>query len=116
LGEKGYFARYNFFKAFSSCSGYIQLENKKLMFNIDNKAVVTILNKKSSKSPRVMNLVRKLVLITLKYNIWLKAQHISGSLNKIADSLSRCNWQLFRELVPEADKHQTTIPSHLWRI
>jgi hypothetical protein len=46
-----------------------QLENKKLMFNIDNKAVVTILNKKSSKSPRVMNLVRKLVLITLKYNI-----------------------------------------------
>ena len=93
-----------------------QLQNKKLMFNIDNKAVVTIVNKKSSKSPRVMNLVRKLVLITLKYNILLKAQHISGSLNKIADSLSRCNWQLFRELAPEADKHHTIIPSHLLRI
>jgi hypothetical protein len=59
--------------------------------------------------------VQLLVLITLKYNIWLKAQHISGSLNKFADSLSRCNWQLFRELAQEADKHQTTIPSHLWR-
>jgi hypothetical protein len=86
------------------------------MFNIDNKAVVTILNKKSSKSPMVMNLVRKLFFITLTHTILLKAQHISGSLNTIDDSLSRCNWQLFRELAPEADEHQTTIPSHLWRI
>jgi hypothetical protein len=114
--KRGILQDITFLELFPVVVAIYQLENKKLMFNIDNKAVVTILNKKSSKSPRVMNLVRKLVLITLKYNIWLKAQHISGSLNKIADSLSRCNWQLFRELVPEADKHQTTIPSHLWRI
>jgi hypothetical protein len=45
-----------------------QLENKKLMFNIDNKAVVTILNKKSSKSPMVMNLVRKLYIYFIERN------------------------------------------------
>ncbi|CAG2234123.1 unnamed protein product [Mytilus edulis] len=83
------------------------LENKKLLFNIDNQSVVTILNKKSSKSARVMILVRKLVFISLKHNILIKAQHISGSRNVITDALSRCHWQLFRQLAPQADKEPT---------
>ncbi|CAG2241119.1 unnamed protein product [Mytilus edulis] len=44
-----------------------------------------------------MILVRKLVYISLKHNILIKAQHISGSRNVIADALSRCHWQLFRQ-------------------
>jgi hypothetical protein len=55
---------------------------------------VIIINKKSSKSIRVMSLVRVLVLSTLKYNIVIKAKHIPGKINKIADSLSRSDWQL----------------------
>ena len=56
-------------------------------------SVVIIINKKSSKSPRVMTLVRKLVLTFLDYNILLKAEHISGHLNCLADSRSRSNFQ-----------------------
>ena len=65
-----------------------QLKNKKVIFNIDNQSVVHIINKKSSKSVRVMSLVRHLVLSTLQYNIMTKALHISGISNKIADALS----------------------------
>ena len=56
-------------------------------------SVVIIINKKSSKSPRVMTLVRKLVLACLDYSILLKTEHISGHLNCLADSLSRSNFQ-----------------------
>jgi hypothetical protein len=93
-----------------------QLKNKKIIFNIDNQSVVHIINKKSSKSVRVMSLVRHLVLSTLQYNIMIKALHISGISNKIADSLSRCDWQRFRNLCPEADQRGTEIPDHLWKL
>jgi hypothetical protein len=89
------------------------LRNKKLVFRVDNESVVVIINKKSSKSIRVMSLVRVLVLSTLKYNIMIKAEHTPGKINKIAGSLSRSDWQLFRSLCPEADQHGTEIPNHL---
>lgn len=92
------------------------LSNKKIIFHIDNQAVVTIINKKSSKSPRVMVLVRRLVLLTLKLNMLIKAEHIPGKYNIIADSLSRCDWQRFRKMAPTADYSPTPIPSHLWKI
>jgi hypothetical protein len=95
--------------------GY-QLKNKKIIFNIDNQSVVHIINQKSSKYVRVMSLVRHLVLSTLQYNIMIKALHISGISNKIADSLSRCDWQRFRNLYPEADQRGTEIPDHLWKL
>jgi hypothetical protein len=34
----------------------------------------------------------------------IKAEHTPGKINKIADSLSRSDWQLFRSLCPEADQ------------
>ena len=36
----------------------IHLKNKRIIFNVDNQAVVAIINKKSSKSNRVMTLVK----------------------------------------------------------
>jgi hypothetical protein len=47
------------------------LKNKKILFHNDNQAVVAILNKKTSKSERVMALVRNFVLFTLMHNICL---------------------------------------------
>jgi hypothetical protein len=75
-----------------------------------------IKHKKSSKSPKVMSLVRKMVLACLESNILLKAEHISGRLNSLADSSSRCDFQKFRRLSPDADQDQYAIPSHLWEI
>ena len=92
----------------------VHLKNKRILFYVDNQAVVTIINKRTSKSNRVMSLMRNLVFSTLKYNIVLKAEHIPGKINTIADSLSRCDFQRFRHLCPEADQYKTAIPDHLW--
>ena len=93
----------------------IHLKNKRIIFNVDNQPVVAIINKKSSKSNRVMTLVRNLVLLSLQYNIMLKAEHIPGKINSIADALSP-DWQRFKTLCPEADPKPTEIPDHLWKI
>ena len=77
------------------------LRNKKIIFHVDNQAVVYIINKISSRSPRVMSLVRKLVFACLEFNILLKSEHIPGYLNSLADSLSRCDfWE-----IPEIMSH-----------
>jgi hypothetical protein len=65
-------------------------------------------------SPRAMALVTTLVLQTLIHNIVIKAVHIPGKLNSIADSLSRSDFQKFRQLCPGAEDEKTPIPNHLW--
>lgn len=77
---------------------------------IDNSALVSIVNRQSSKSKRVMMLIRRMVLLLLKYNIMFKAQHIIGKENNIADSLSRKQFQRFIQLAPEADKYPESLP------
>lgn len=93
-----------------------QLRDKKIIFNCDNAAVVHILNSCSSKSERVMILVRCITMHCLKHNILIKAQHVFGSKNEICDALSRFQWERFRTLAPEADSEQCQIPNHLWEI
>ena len=48
------------------------LANLRILFHIDNQAVVHIVNKQNSKSPEVMTLVMKFVLNPLLFNITLK--------------------------------------------
>ena len=79
-------------------------------------AVVHIINNSTSKSKHVMQLVRKIVFITLKYNITVKAQYIPTKLNKIADCISRSQWTKFHHLAPAADRKPMPLPSHIWRI
>jgi hypothetical protein len=45
----------------------------------------------------------------------IKAEDKPGKINKITDSLSRSDWQLFRSLCPAADQHGTEIPDPLWK-
>lgn len=90
--------------------------NSKILFYIDNMAVVQVINTTTSKSPRVMKIVRKLVFTCLKYNILLKAKHIPSKLNSIADCLSRSQWGKFRQLAPTADPWPTPLPKNIWEI
>ena len=89
-----------------------RLKNKKIKFNIDNLALVEILNSQTSKSKRVMNLMRTFVLYTLQNHIIFRAQHIFGKFNCISDSISRQQCQRFRRLAPNAQTNPEEIPDN----
>lgn len=86
---------------------------KRLQFWCDNESVVSIINSGHSKSPRIMDLVRFLVLISMKHNFLVRARHVPGVSNEIADALSRFQMQRFRTLAPAADQSPCTIPPSL---
>jgi len=93
-----------------------KLANKKIMFHCDNMAVVHILNHLSSKSDKVMCLVRVLTLQCLSFNILIKAKHVEGIKNSVCDSLSRFQMSRFRQLAPAANREPTPMPNFLWDI
>ena len=90
--------------------------NKRVLFWCDNLSVVRIINRQMSRSERVMQLVRKLVLTCLKFNITFTAKHIAGVDNDVADALSRFQEERFWNLAPEANQHLETFPTELWSL
>lgn len=59
-----------------------RLLNSKLLLRTDNIALVSIINSKSSKSERIISLIRPLVLKCLQLNLQIKAEHIPESVIK----------------------------------
>ena len=88
-------------------------KGKRLQFWCDNESVVTIINSGHTKAPRIMDLVRFLVLISMKHNFLVRARHVPGVSNEIADALSRFQMQRFWALAPAADQSPCTIPPSL---
>ena len=93
-----------------------QFANKKVLFHVDNQAVVQIINTKTSKSEKVMKLVRYMVLMNPQSNTNIKAMYIPSKSNSIADCLSRSQWGKFRRLAPDADQWPSKIPNQIWSI
>lgn len=89
-----------------------KIAGRKILFFIDNEALVRVLNKQTAKSRSLMFLVRKFVLLCMKLDVLFKAVHITSKCNGIADSLSRMQWQRFRRLAPEAEVDPEPIPIH----
>ena len=75
-----------------------------------------IINTLTSRSEKVMCLVRHLTVKCLEMNIVLRSSHIEGVRNKICDALSRQDLKRFRELAPEADKDPAPVPAYLWNV
>ncbi|KAK3092716.1 hypothetical protein FSP39_006417 [Pinctada imbricata] len=96
------------------------LKNRKIIFHIDNEALVNIINCQTSKSRNAMTLLRPLILALMKSNITFKAVHIEGAKNNAADALSRFQWSRFRQEMPGADTEPTSIPTEflnlLWTV
>ena len=59
-------------------------------------AVVQVLTSLTSRDPAIMHLLRCLYYYLALHNIQLKAEHIPGVQNTIADSISRNVLQVFR--------------------
>ena len=92
---------------------YIWVEEfaqKQILFHTDNAALVSIINKRSSKDKLIMKFIRPLVLIIMRHNVQIKAMHIEGAKNNIAYSLSRFQMNRFRRLAPSADLYPAHIP------
>ena len=90
--------------------------NKKVRFNCDNMGVVWAINSISASSPPVIRLLRYLVLKCLKVNALIYAVHIPGVDNRLADALSRFQWEEFRILAPGAEGQGEPCPQKLWDI
>ena len=87
---------------------------KKLLFHCDNKAVVDIWSKQTSKCPQIAKLLRKLFFTAAKHNFTVNVSHISGTSNVLADALSRSQVHRFFQLAPGANPLPTRIPPAVW--
>ena len=87
--------------------------NRRILFNINNKAVVHILNSRTSPDPNIMDLLRSLVKAAACFSFTFAAVHVPGRNNGIADALSRFNFQAFHSQAPQAKKFPILIPPQL---
>lgn len=73
---------------------------KQIMEFCDNEATVNIINKGRSSVSLINRFVRRLTWSSVQGNFILRVVHNPGLENKIADSLSRFDFQRFRQLRP----------------
>ena len=92
------------------CLWCSQLKNKRVVFITDNESIVYIINKQTAKDPKLLSLLRTLVLICLRNNILFRARHIKGARNILADSLSRLQVDKFKALAPGMNPELTPLP------
>ena len=76
----------------------------------DNTATVHILNKGRSKCLAIMRLMRTFTYCAALNSFAYTAVHVAGSVNSLADALSRLQIQKFRQLAPDADLLPTPCP------
>jgi hypothetical protein len=65
------------------------LRDQCVLFQVDNSGDVAILNRQSTRSMHIASLLRNIYSLSLHYNFSIKAVHIPGVTNVLADFLSR---------------------------
>ena len=89
------------------------LANSCVQIESDNSAMVASINKQTSKHKTVMQLIRRLVVISLSHNILFKAKFVPGHKNKLADALSRLQFNQAFEIAPRLQRSPIDVPPHL---
>lgn len=90
--------------------------NRRILIRTHNKGVMFAINCLSSKSLPVIILLRHVVFKCLSLNIWLKAVHVAGRDNDVADALSRQQMERFFRLFPEPEPTGLHCPPQLWEL
>ena len=72
-----------------------------------------MINSGHSKAPHSMDLLRFLTLTAMKHNFLVRACHVPGVSNDIADALPRFQEVGFKAAAPLADRDPCTIPPTL---
>ena len=86
------------------------LKNNCITLHTDNYVVVYILNRQTSKDQQIMHLVRRYVICCMTYNLLIKAVHVPGKSNVLADLLSRSQVAKLHALAPWLDREPTPVP------
>jgi hypothetical protein len=78
-----------------------QLHNCRIAVYCDNAAACAIINKGSSREPRLLRLLQTVALLCLKQNIVVTAHHVPGRFQLFADAASRlhCRQELLNFLL-----------------
>ena len=84
-----------------------------VVVNCDNEAVVVILNSRYSKDVHLMHMLRTLFFIEAQYQFKITARHIPGTLNTLADYLSRNELKSFYTNHHIANRYPSCIPDNL---
>ena len=79
----------------------------------DNAAVVAVLNSRYSKDKLLMQMLRCLFFIEAIHNFKIQGLHIPGSLNDLADDLSRNNLSNFLSKMDRHEPHASKLPPSL---
>ena len=90
-------------------------KQKRILFYCDNEATVSAINKGASSCPLMSHLLRLLTLRAMSCNFIVRASHVSGKTNSIADALSRNQVERFFRLAPGACHQPTEIPEEVFR-
>lgn len=105
-----FFSQFNGVSAFAGGLKKVKLFNEKFSVRSDNMTVVNIMNRQTSMFCKVMQLWRLFVLHCLQFNVTIRAKHVSGILNVLADSLLRSHLHKFRILAQDADARRHSSP------
>ena len=87
---------------------------KRIIFITDNAPIIDIWHSGTSRSKSIMLLVRKMYTLAAKLQFSISLKYIKGTLNVIADSISRFQMQKFRNVAPAANVAPTGIPRFIW--
>ena len=85
-------------------------------FHCNNTGAVAAINSGYSRIPQIMHLLRCLFFIRARFQISVRAVHIPGQHNCIADAISRNNLDYFFSQAPQAASRCTIIPRNLLKL
>ena len=88
-------------------------KNSVVVFQCDNEGAVSAINSGYSRVQGILHLLRCLFFIRAHYGIHIRAVHIPGNKNVLADAISRDNLSLLFSQVPEAASGHTLVPQDL---
>ena len=91
-----------------------ELAGKHIILRSDNAATVTFINKMKSDIPAAMEFLHLVSKTCLSFQIWLKAEHLAGSLNVDCDHISRNQLDLYFVWNPTAPRQCFPLPASIW--
>ena len=84
--------------------------NKSVTVHCDNEGAVAAINSGYSRVPQIIHMLRCLFFIRAFYQTALRAVHIPGRENDLADAISHNNLSLFFTQVPQAANQRLMVP------